>query len=318
MKTLGIVSAVLFAGIYAVSLMHLDRQGSFALEEAITILVVLGGGFSFLAWLTTIGVTPQKLSVGRPEAQLILALLMVGMIGAYLVLGRSWTDGLVPDAAHGGNELAHLVWVLAMKLAAMVAFPFLAFQFVFRTDWAHFGMSATSLRRLFGREGLAVLIVGAAICGFQYMAGSAAAPFREGKYAVDVLQVGLPLSFVWLALEVGLAEEFLFRAVLQERLSAALKSDLAGLFIMALIFGLVHAPGIVLRGAGVDEGLGAHPDWITAAAYTVCVHAIAALLFGILWLRTRNLLVVILVHAATDLLSNAPKLLDALQVIPPQ
>ena len=36
--------------------------------------------------------------------------------------------------------------------------------------------------------------------------------------------------------------------------------------------------------------------------------SVAAFLFGILWLRTRNLLLVILVHAATDLLSNAPDL----------
>jgi membrane protease YdiL (CAAX protease family) len=80
---------------------------------------------------------------------------------------------------------------------------------------------------------------------------------------------------------------------------------------MALLFGLVHAPGIVLRGAGVDEGLGAHPDIWTAAAYVIAVQAVAALVFGILWLRTRNLLVVVLFHAATDLLSNASELFGA-------
>lgn len=311
MRGIGLVAAVLFAAIYAVSLIHLNGVGSFPLEEALAILLVLGLGFSFIAWLVTIGVKPIAVTVDKPGSQALVAIALVALAGAYLVTVRTSLDAIVPDAAAGGSDLAHEAWVLALKLLVFVAFPFVVFRLHFRTRWPDFGLSAVSARRLLWRDGLAVLVVGAAICVFQYYAGSAAAPFREGKYAVETLQVGLPLAFAWLALEVGLTEEFLFRAVLQERLSAAFRSDLAGLFVMALVFGLVHAPGIVLRGAGVDEGLGASPDWITAAAYTVAVQSVAAFLFGILWLRTRNLLVVVLVHAATDLLSNAPSLFQA-------
>lgn len=311
MRGIGVVAAILFAAIYAVSLIHLNGVGSFPLEEALAILVVLGLGFSFLAWLVTIGVRPIAVTVDQPGSQALVAMALVALAGAYLVTVRTSLDAIVPGAAAGGNDLAHEAWVLALKLLVFVAFPFVVFRLLFRTGWPDFGLSAVSVRRLLWRDGLAVLVVGAAICVFQYYAGSAAAPFREGKYAIETLQVGLPLAFAWLALEVGLTEEFLFRAVLQERLSAAFRSDLAGLFLMALVFGLVHAPGIVLRGAGVDEGLGASPDWITAAAYTVAVQSVAAFLFGILWLRTRNLLVVVLVHAATDLLSNASSLFEA-------
>lgn len=310
MRGIGVVAAILFAAIYAVSLIHLNGVGSFPLEEALAILVVLGLGFSFLAWLVTIGVRPIAVTVDQPGSQALVAMALVALAGAYLVTVRTSLDAIVPGAAAGGNDLAHEAWVLALKLLVFVAFPFVVFRLLFRTGWPDFGLSAASVRRLLWRDGLAVLVVGAAICVFQYYAGSAAAPFREGKYAIETLQVGLPLAFAWLALEVGLTEEFLFRAVLQERLSAAFRSDLAGLFLMALVFGLVHAPGIVLRGAGVDEGLGASPDWITAAAYTVAVQSVAAFLFGILWLRTRNLLVVVLVHAATDLLSNASSLFE--------
>ena len=310
MRGIGVVAAILFAAIYAVSLIHLNGVGSFPLEEALAILVVLGLGFSFLAWLVTIGVRPIAVTVDQPGSQALVAMALVALAGAYLVTVRTSRDAIVPGAAAGGNDLAHEAWVLALKLLVFVAFPFVVFRLLFRTGWPDFGLSAASVRRLLWRDGLAVLVVGAAICVYQYYAGSAAAPFREGKYAIETLQVGLPLAFAWLALEVGLTEEFLFRAVLQERLSAAFRSDLAGLFLMALVFGLVHAPGIVLRGAGVDEGLGASPDWITAAAYTVAVQSVAAFLFGILWLRTRNLLVVVLVHAATDLLSNASSLFE--------
>ena len=308
MRNAGIVAAVLFGAAYAVSLIHLNALGSVPLEEALAILVILGVGFSFLAWFVTIGVRPLALEVRQPLSQAAVALALVALVGLYLVSARSWADALVPGVEAGGHALLHDAWVLLLKLAVFVGVPFAIFRLLFGTSWADFGVSAASFRRLLWRDGIAVVVIGAAICLFQYHAGSAAAPFREGKYAVETLQIGLPLAFVWLVLEVGLTEEFLFRAVLQERLSAVFKSDLVGLFAMALLFGLVHAPGIVLRGAGIDEGLGASPDWFTAAAYTIAVQSVAAFLFGILWLRTRNLLLVILVHAATDLLSNAPDL----------
>lgn len=311
MRPIGVVAALVFAGVYAASLMHLNGLGAFALEEALAILVIVGFGFSFLGWVTTIGVKPEPLAVVSPALQAAVALVLVAAVAFHLVAVKSWSDGLVPVASQGGDDLAHEAWQLALKLLVFVVIPLFVYRALFNATWADFGLSAASWRRLLGRDGLAVIVIGVAVCAFQYAAGSAAAPFREGKYAAEALQFGLPLAFIWLVFQVGLVEEFFFRAILQERLSAFLRSDVAGLFAMALIFGLVHAPGIVLRGAGVAEGLGATPDVLTAAAYTVAVQSIAAFMFGILWLRTRNLLAVMLVHAAFDLLSNAPNLLNA-------
>lgn len=311
MRLIGVVAALVFAAVYAASLVHLNGLGVFPVEEALAILVIVGFGFSFLAWVTTIGVKPEAVAVASPGPQAAVALVLVAALGFYLVVMRSWSDGLVPATAQGGDDLAHEAWKLALKLFAFVVVPLFVYRALFGATWADFGLTAASWRRLLGRDGLAVVIIGVAVCAFQYAAGKAAEPFREGKYATEALQFGLPLAYAWLVFEVGLVEEFFFRAVLQERLSALFRSDVAGLFAMALVFGLVHAPGIVLRGAGIDEGLGAHPDVLTAAAYTVAVQSIAAFMFGILWLRTRNLLAVMLVHAAMDLLSNAPDLLSA-------
>lgn len=311
MRPIGIAAALGFAAIYALSLMHLNAIGAFPMEEALSILVIVGVGFSFLVWLTTIGVMPEQVDVPAPGRQALVALLLVVALGAYLVAGKSFVDGIVPGEAKGGDALANEAWRLAMKLLVFVVIPLFVYRTLFNATWAEFGLSGASFRRLIGRDGLAVLIIGVAVIGFQYMAGAATAPFREGKYAADALQLGLPLAFAWLVFEVGLVEEFFFRAVVQERLSALFRSDIAGLFVMALIFGLVHAPGMVLRGAGVQEGLGANPDILTAAAYTITVQAVAAFMFGLLWLRTRNLLALMLVHAAMDLLSNASDLLHA-------
>ncbi|MFM9864379.1 MAG: lysostaphin resistance A-like protein [Micropepsaceae bacterium] len=311
MRPIGLAAAVGFAAIYAASLMHLSRASAFPMEEALAILVIVGVGFSFLAWVTTIGVRPQSLTITAPVGEAVVALVLVALLAFHLVGVKSWSDGLVPGAAAGGDDLAHEAWKLATKLLAFVVVPLFIFRILFNTTWAEFGLTAASWRRLLGRDGLGVIVIGVAVCAFQYAAGSAAAPFREGQYAAEALQLGLPLAFAWLVFEVGLVEEFFFRAVLQERLAALFRSDIAGLFVMAAIFGLVHAPGMVLRGAGVQEGLGANPDILTAAAYTIAVQAVAAFMFGILWLRTRNLLAVMLVHAAMDLLSNAPDLLRA-------
>ena len=130
------------------------------------------------------------------------------------------------------------------------------------------------------------------------------------------VMVGGALTFLWLLFDVGLVEEFFFRGLLQERLAAALRSPIAGLVLMALIFGLVHAPGMVLRGAGGVEGLGEHPDALTAAAYTIAVQSVAAFFFGVVWMRTRNLPALMIIHAATDLLSNLPRFLAAMVPAP--
>jgi len=84
-------------------------------------------------------------------------------------------------------------------------------------------------------------------------AGGAA--FRHGQFTVNQLLVGLPICFIWLFVEVGLVEEFFFRALIQSHLAAAFKSEVSGTVLMSLIFGLAHAPGFIFRHAGEVEGL---------------------------------------------------------------
>ena len=107
-----------------------------------------------------------------------------------------------------------------------------------------------------------------------------------------------------LLLEVGLVEEFFFRALLQERLASVLGSRWGGLVAGALLFGLVHAPGFYLRPARTMELLGDHPSLLMAVGYAVVMTSVAGLLMGMLWMRTKNLAVVILVHAAGDWLQG--------------
>jgi membrane protease YdiL (CAAX protease family) len=116
--------------------------------------------------------------------------------------------------------------------------------------------------------------------------------------------VGLPLCFIWLVIEVGLVEEFFFRALVQSRLAAWFKSEVSGVVLMSLVFGSAHAPGFIFRQAGSVEGLGANPSALDAIAYSIVVLSVSGILFGVMWARTKNLFALMLIHAAGDLLPN--------------
>jgi uncharacterized protein len=118
------------------------------------------------------------------------------------------------------------------------------------------------------------------------------------------LIVGLPLCFIWLFVEAGLVEEFFFRALVQSQLATAFKSEVSGVVLMSLIFGLAHAPGFIFRHAGEVEGLGPHPGAFDAIAYSIVVLAVSGITFGVVWARTKNLFALMLIHAAGDLLPN--------------
>ena len=100
------------------------------------------------------------------------------------------------------------------------------------------------------------------------------------------LGAGAVLGFAWLVIEVGLVEEFFFRALVQERAASFFRSQAAGVVLMAVVFGLAHAPGLYLRTASTQEGLAANPSLLAAVGYSLVVTSVAGLFFGVLWART--------------------------------
>ena len=109
-------------------------------------------------------------------------------------------------------------------------------------------------------------------------------------------------SWAWMSLEAGLCEEFLFRACLQSRLTAWLRSPTTAIVATSLLFGLAHWPGLYLRGGpGVD---GWSTDPVQVAAFTVATLSPLSLSLGLLWARSRSLLLIVLVHGAIDALPN--------------
>jgi membrane protease YdiL (CAAX protease family) len=234
---------------------------------------------------------------------MVLAYLI--LFSAFVAYGFSVIHRWVPGEAAG--SLA----ILAAKLAVFVAIPasILIARFGYRPrDLAPMSMKTSQMLVFVGMT--FVLIV------FQSVAGRGLKDITEAHVPADTLLFGMPFVFLWLMLEVGVIEEFFFRVLLQSRLSAALKSELGGIVTMSLLFGLVHAPGLYLRTGVTQEGLSTHPSLPMAVAYSIVITSVAGFFLGVLWARTRNFLLVVLVHAAADLLPNTLPTLRAFHFLP--
>lgn len=92
------------------------------------------------------------------------------------------------------------------------------------------------------------------------------------------------------ALQNGFFEEFLFRGALQSRLNQRL-SNHGALVLQALIFGFWHLEANLAMFAG---------DWLAALAWSVVSQAMISLLFGLLFQRTRSLLVPSVAHVVSN------------------
>jgi len=95
----------------------------------------------------------------------------------------------------------------------------------------------------------------------------------------------LPLTTLGILVFNAWPEEFLFRGLLQNLLSATLRSELAGLLVASVIFGLAHLNN------------GPFPNWRYAFLATF-----AGLAYGSAWRKTRSIFASALVHAGVNTL----------------
>jgi membrane protease YdiL (CAAX protease family) len=297
------VWALLGLAVFGASLALLWRTPGFAREDAIGGMIIFGVGFPLIAWVTTLRARPLTVTARRSPAEMALLFACLAGVTLYLIWGPAFSDALVPASRLASPRVKFFIG-LARKLLVFVAIPFLLFRFIFGYRWRDFGVQFAGLRALAGNHLWVVLVLSLLILLFQYFAGTGAAPIRRGEFHASQLAIGLPLCFAWLFLEVGLVEEFFFRALLQTRLAVWFKSEISGVALMSLLFGLAHAPGFILRRAGLVEAIGEHPSAVDAIAYAIVVLSISGIFFGIVWARTRNLFAVMFIHAATDLLPN--------------
>ena len=178
---------------------------------------------------------------------------------------------------------------LGAKLLVFVAIPIFAFRL--------------RLPLRFNRhDAVVTLLLMLLMTVFQLAVGGGARRLAEAN--VQHVTLAIAASFVWVTIEAGLCEEVAFRALLQTRIEELVRSRAGGIAFASLIFGLVHAPGLYLRTEGTGESF-TSPSLLFAAGYSIVVLSPVALFFGYLWTRTRNILVLALIHGSLDTIPNA-------------
>ena len=70
----------------------------------------------------------------------------------------------------------------------------------------------------------------------------------------------------------------------------------------------------VLRGAGTITPAGESPSILLGVGYSVVTLSVTGFFVGIIWARTKNLLVLMFIHAAGDLLTNFGGLVEAFNI----
>jgi membrane protease YdiL (CAAX protease family) len=288
----GLTGLALYALVWGGAAATLAASGSDSVGDAIAVMAIFGLGLSAVGWLVTLGERAPDVPVRRPGVELAAVLVFLVL---YAVLFIGWGLSALRAAVPPGQ--AHDALMLALKLAVHVVLPaglLLAVS----------GRLRPLITARVGTRGfwLGLAVLGAAILAVLSVISPSLKQIADLHYSPPMLAAAITGAFVWLALEAGLCEEFLFRAVLQTRLAAALKSELAAVFVGALVFALAHAPGLWLRSDASVFGHSQNP--LEVLAYVVAVLSPAGVFLGVMWMRTRSLLLVVLLHALIDVLPN--------------
>ncbi|MDF9411345.1 CPBP family intramembrane metalloprotease [Brevibacillus laterosporus] len=115
--------------------------------------------------------------------------------------------------------------------------------------------------------------------------------FQKPSQAVLFYPLSLVLAFVL----PGFTEEVMFRGILQSRLSSFTRSEVKGLFLASLLFALYHVPYAYFLTSWATHG---NLTWALSTVLTE--QFITGFLMGLIWMRTKNLVGPMIVHAFID------------------
>lgn len=290
----GLAAMGLYALAWAASAYALYAGHSDDFEAALVILPVMGIGFSLVAWLATMGERAPVIAVRRPGLELWA---MLAFLALYAVL----FTGFGLNAFHAAFKRGRLeqALLLALKLVVHVGLPALVLMAVG-------GRVRPLLTARVGTRGfwICLVVIGGVSLAFMTVISPSLKDIANLHFSPLALAEAGTGTALWLAAEAGLCEEFLFRAVLQSRLAAAMKSEAGAVFVAGLLFALAHVPGLYMR---ADASVSGHSQsLIQVVAYAIAVLSPIGLSLGFVWARTRSFLLIVVLHTLIDLLPAIP------------
>lgn len=287
--------------IYILAVLYLHIFFKQPLADFLTVFLVPGVAFSLMARLLLKNQPISPLQAAFKNEAVVLVLLLAWIV-VYITWGAALINQLLPVSWIENEKINSLI-IMLRKLLVFVAVPWLVYR-SFGFSREDFGLKNSPVK-IFSRKGIVCFILlSVAVLLFQFFLSNGSKPVRDGAFSLQQLAWALPLGFFWLFIEAGLVEEFFYRSILQSRLTVLLRSPTGAIVVSALIFGLSHAPGLYLRGAE-SEGISGQLPLLFWSAYTIAYMSVAGIFLGIVWQRTKNLWLVMAIHAMLDLLPNA-------------
>lgn len=293
-----------FVIIYLGNLILANKLKTLNTNEVLSIVLIIGFAFSLISYFISRKAQPitENISYKKNEIFVLIALLI------YITLSLMLSNDFICKGV--SNGIIKEILIIGRKVLTFVVIPFMVYKLIFKFNTSDFGLSSNR-NLIFTKRNLLIFgVISSIVLLINYFLGNAAMPIRQGVYSSTQLLTAIPLLFFWLFIEVGLVEEFFFRGLLQNRLAVFLKSNTSAICITALVFGIVHAPGMYLRGAGALDVIGSSPTLFAVIGYCIAVQSIAGFFLGIIWSKTRNLWLLMAIHTMIDLLPKLPNFIE--------
>lgn len=253
-------------------------------------LLIFGITLSGLAWALTRKIDAPAIPVANPRKE---SLGLLAYLAIYALLFIGWGIGALKTAIAPGQ--AQETAMLAYKLIIHVGLPVLVILTLGGAIRPLLTAGIKDRRWWIAFIGLSIILF-----GLLAVVSPSLSQIGALKLALPAAILSVLGAWLWMSLEAGLCEEFLFRAVLQTRLAAWFKSPVVAILLVSLVFALAHGPGLYFRGTPDTDGFSTDP--VQVAAFTIAALSPISILFGVIWQRTRSLLLVALLHGAVDAL----------------
>jgi uncharacterized protein len=290
-----------YSVLYIVTLFLMALMEHFPVSQSIAILLIFGVFFSLIAYFTSKSSVPLFEDKPAQKRESLVLISMLVYIILTLTFGLEQIKSLFPQQFLEYSKTKEFLTSL-YKLLIFVLLPFLVYKYIYKFNLRDFGL-VVKAKEFFTIKNIIILFAMALVMFlFQFFIGNGAKPIRDGLMTNKQLLIGLPLLYIILIFKVGLVEEFFFRALVQSRLAAITKSEIGGILLSGLFFGLAHAPGFYLRGGGTLDNLGQHPTLFMSVGYSILVLSVGGFFLSIIWSKTKNLWLVMAIHAFMDLL----------------
>lgn len=270
-------------------------------SELLITLLFVGITFPFLSWWLTRNIDPIIIDKPLQKNEHIVLTMLVFWVVLYITWGGDFINGLLSKELQQNQQWQFFI-IIARKFFVFVLVPYLVYRALGFTI-KDFGLKISASELFSKTNMILLLLMSVFILVFEYFFSTGAETLRQSHFTSSQLMIAIPTTFVWLYIEAGLIEEFFFRALLQSRLAALIKSEWGAILMGGLIFGLARVLGLYLRGAeseGISEQL---PVWFWLS-YCVVNMSIGGIFLGIIWSKTKNIYLVMFLHAMVDLLPN--------------